>query len=128
MKKKILKVLQICYGSALVIFGLNGFFHFLPIPEKQGFALEFMATLHAAGYIFPAIAIIMCLSGILLLINRAVAFGLLLMLPISFNIFLFHLLHDRAALALAYALFALNMFHILRNAVHYKTIFKKETA
>ncbi len=128
MKKKILKILQIFYGLILVVFGLNGFFHFLPIPEKQGFALEFMTTLHTAGYIFPVVATIMCISGTLLLINRAVAFGLILMLPISFNIFLFHLLHDRAALAVAYVLFALNMFHIFRNANQYKKLFKKEIA
>ncbi len=128
MKKRILKSLQVFYGLALVVFGLNGFFHFLPIPEKQGFALEFMTTLHTAGYIFPVVAGIMCVSGILLLMNSAVAFALILMLPISFNIFLFHLLHDQAALVVAYALFALNMFHIFRNAKQYRTIFKKEVA
>ncbi|MBS0615672.1 MAG: DoxX protein [Verrucomicrobia bacterium] len=121
-----LKILRILYGAALITFGLNGFFGFLPIPEKQGFALEFMTTLHHAGYVFPAVASIMLLSGTLLLLNRATLLGLFLMLPVSFNIFFFHLLHDRAALVVAWLLFALNMFHIFRHKQTLKLLLKGE--
>lgn len=126
MKVNITRIVQIAFGLILVLFGLNGFFAFLPIPEKQGFALEFLETLRQAGYIFPIVAIIMTTAGTLLLLNKWVAFGLLIMLPVSFNIFAFHLFHDLGGLIAAYVLFGMNNFLILRNLSRFKTLFKDE--
>jgi putative oxidoreductase len=123
MKIKITRIVQIVFGLGLVLFGLNGFFAFLPIPEKQGFAFEFLHVLRQAGYIFPVVAAIMTTSGTLLLLNRWVAFALLIQLPISFNIFAFHLFHDLHGLLAAYPIFGLNMFLILRRFKQFKTLF-----
>ena len=127
MKIKITRSLQIVFGLLLVLLGLNGFFSFLPISEKQGFAFEFLHTLHQARYIFPTVAIIMTTTGILLFINRWVAFGLLIQLPVSFNILAFHLFHDWQGLVAAYIIFGLNSFLILRRFRQFKTLFTKES-
>lgn len=118
-----MKYLQIIFGVILVVFGLNALFAFLPIPEKQGFALAFLNALHQTKYIFPVIAAIMTAAGILLLLNRLVAFGLILLLPVSFNIFAFHLFHDRQGLIAAWAIFALNNFFLIRRSKQLKTLF-----
>ena len=123
MKIVITRFVRVVYGLLLVLFGLNGFFSFLPIPEKEGFALEFMQALHHTGYILPVVATIMTGTGISLLLNRGVVLLLLLQLPVSFNIVAFHAFHDFSGLLPAYIIFAMNMFLIVRNIKHYKLLF-----
>ncbi len=117
------RIVEIVFGLLLILFGLNGFFKFLPLPEKSGFASEFLHILHQAKYIFPMIAMIMTLTGTLLLSNRGVAFALLMQLPISINIFAFHLFHDFDGLIVAYIIFGLNNFLIMRRLKQYKNLF-----
>ena len=117
------RIIQRIYGLILILFGMNGYFSFLPIPEKQGFAFEFLNILHHAGYIFPVVATIMTTAGFLFLIDRWVAFALLTLLPISFNIFAFHLFHDWQGLVMAYILFGLNNFLILRRFKQFRILF-----
>ena len=125
MKINLVRVFQIVYGLILILFGLNGHFSFLPVPEKEGFALEFLHTLHQAKYMFPVIVTIMITTGSLLLLNRGVALVLLMQLPISFNIFAFHLFHDWQGLIPAYIIFGMNMFLILRRHKQYKILFNQ---
>ncbi len=120
-----MKYLQILFGLILVTFGLNALFAFLPIPEKQGFALTFLNALHETKYIFPVIGTIMTVAGILLILNRSVGFGLLLLLPVSFNIFAFHLFHDRQGLIPAWVIFALNNFFLVRRREQFKILFQR---
>ncbi|MGZ3732918.1 MAG: DoxX protein [Parachlamydiaceae bacterium] len=119
-----IKIPQIVLGLLLVLFGLNGVFSFLPIPEKQGFAFEFLHTLHEAKYLFPIVYLIMTTTGTLLLLNKWVAFGLLVQLPVSFNILAFHLFHDFQALPIALAMFNLNMLLIFSRSNEYKFLFQ----
>lgn len=125
MRINMVRVLQIVFGLILVLFGLNGFISFLPIPEKQGFAFEFLHTLHQARYIFPVVATIMTTTGVLLLLNRGVNFGLFIQLPISFNILAFHLFHDWQGLIAAYIIFGMNIFLILRRFRQLKILFSQ---
>src|ERR1043165_1431168 len=118
-----MKYLQIIFGLILILFGLNALFAFLPLPEKRGFALDFLNSLHQAKYIFPIIGTIMTTTGILLVLNRWVAFGLILLLPVSFNIFAFHLFHDREGLVAAWIIFALNNFFLIRRREQFKILF-----
>jgi hypothetical protein len=67
----------------------------------------------------------MTTAGFLLLINRWVAFALLIQLPISFNIFAFHLFHYWQGLVMAYILFGLNNFLILRRFKQFKIFFNQ---
>lgn len=117
-----IKIIQKLFGLMLILFGLNTLFSFLPIPEKEGFALDFLHTLHEAKYIFPIVAAIMIGSGTLLLLNKWVAIGLLLQLPVSVNIFAFHLLHDWDGLIMAYIVFGLNNLLIIKNLNTYKIL------
>src|SRR5689334_24337948 len=114
---------QMLFGLILILFGMNGFFSFLPIPEKQGFAVEFMHVLHQTHYILPIVATIMTTTGLLLLLNKGENFGLLILLPVSFNIFAFHLFHDLPGLAAASVLFGMNIYLILKRLNQFKPLF-----
>jgi uncharacterized membrane protein YphA (DoxX/SURF4 family) len=73
------------------LFGLNFFLHFIPNnSQPEGKAAAFLGGLFQSGYIFPLIKIIETISGVLLLANRYVALILVILMPISINILLFH--------------------------------------
>ena len=84
-------VTRILLGLIYFIFGLNFFFHFIPNnSQPEGKAAAFLGGLFQSGYIFPLIKIIETISGVLLLANRYVALILVILMPISINILLFH--------------------------------------
>jgi len=120
-----MRCIQFLFGFSLLIFGLNGFIKFIPLPEKQHFAKIFLETLHEATYLLPTIACLQICTALCLLCNRWVNLGLLVLLPISYNIFFFHVLHDRAALVPAMGILGLNLFLIYDRAEAIKPCLQK---
>jgi hypothetical protein len=79
-------------GLMFLVFGSNMFLNFIPMgPMPKGLAGQFTAALFAAHY-FYVVGAIMVISSILLLVNRYVPLGLVLLGPVLFNILVFHLL------------------------------------
>jgi uncharacterized membrane protein YphA (DoxX/SURF4 family) len=84
-------IARILLGLIFFIFGLNFFFHFIPAgPMPEGKAAAFVGGLFQSGYLFPFLKVVEVTSGILLLANRYVPLVLVVLMPISINIFLFH--------------------------------------
>lgn len=79
-------------GLLFLVFGLNGFFNFMPMPPLPGRAGEFIGALAAAGYMFPLIKGTEVVAGALLLGGRFVPLALVLLAPVIVNIALFHLI------------------------------------
>lgn len=78
-------------GLVFFVFGLNGFFHFMPQPPLPEAALPFVGGLAKAGYFFPLLKGTEVLAGVLLLSGRFVPLALTLLAPIVVNIAAFHL-------------------------------------
>lgn len=85
-------VARVLLGLIFFVFGLNGFFGFLPQPELNAEAGAFIGALAATGYMFPLIKSIEVAAGALLLTNRVVPLALVLLAPIVVNIVAFHAL------------------------------------
>lgn len=84
-------VARIILGLIFFLFGLNFFLHFIPNNvQPEGKAAAFLGGLFQSGYIFPLIKVIETIGGALLLANRYVALVLVILMPISLNILLFH--------------------------------------
>src|SRR6476661_6234312 len=103
MNSMFTKIVRIVLGLALVIFGANMIFHFLPMdqPDTNTAAGRFMYSLGATGYIFPVVGFFEMIIGALLLSKNWIAFALILLVPISINILLFHLFLDIPGLSIA---------------------------
>lgn len=110
-------------GLAMIIFGANKFFNFMPAPELSGEAASFMGALAGSGYIFPTLGVIYILAGLLLVLNKAVPFALVLLVPVSFNIVAFHLKFDPAGVLFAAVVAVLNLFLIYTNWDRFKSLF-----
>ncbi len=81
---------RVLLGLIFFVFGLNGFLGFLPQPPMEGGAAAFMGALAATGYMFPLIKGTEVVGGLLLLGNRYVPLGLVLLAPVVVNIVAFH--------------------------------------
>jgi len=97
-------IARILLGLIFVIFGLNGFLNFIPKsvmgPMPTGTAGQFIGALFQSHYVY-IVSALQVAGGALLLINRYVPFGLVLLGPVIVNIFLFHLLMDPKGLPMA---------------------------
>src|SRR6266550_6812836 len=88
-------------GVIFLVFGLNGFLHFIPMPPPGGVAGQFLGSMFVTKYLLFVFAI-QLIGGVLLLINRYVPLALTILGPIIVNILLFHGLMNPAGLGLAF--------------------------
>jgi putative oxidoreductase len=87
-------------GLIFLVFGLNGFLHFIPMPPPKGLAAQFGGVIFASHY-WVVIFGIQVIGGLLLLVNRFVPLALVLLGPVIVNIFFFHVLMAPEGIPLA---------------------------
>ncbi|HET7545971.1 MAG TPA: DoxX family protein [Polyangiaceae bacterium] len=110
LSSKFATVARIALGLAFLVFGLNGFLHFLPQPPMSGPPADFAGALFATGYMFPLIKGTEVIASLLLLSNRFVPLALTILAPVLVNIVAFHAFLAPAGLALPIVLIALELY------------------
>jgi uncharacterized membrane protein YphA (DoxX/SURF4 family) len=98
--KILTNISRILLGLIFLVFGLNGFLHFIPMPPPSGIAGQFIGALFVSKYLL-VVSGLQVVSGALLLINRYVPLALTILGPIIVNILLFHSLMNPAGIGLA---------------------------
>jgi putative oxidoreductase len=93
-------IARILLGLLFLVFGLNGFLHFIPMPPPTGLAAQYMGALYVSHYLV-FIFLVQVIGGALLLANRFVPLALILLGPVLVNILLFHSFMAPAGLPLA---------------------------
>jgi uncharacterized membrane protein YphA (DoxX/SURF4 family) len=117
-------IARLLLGLLFLVFGLNGFLNFMPAPPPMPEAAgAFAGALAATGYMFPLIKGIEVLVGILLLSNKFVPLALILLAPVSVNIFLFHAVLAPAGMALPVIIVLLHVFLGWANKASFKPLF-----
>ena len=113
-------------GLIFVVFGLNGFLQFIPLPELPGQASEFMGILFGSG-IGAVVKLLEVVGGGLLLasivLNRFAPLALTILVPIVVNISLFHLLLAPEGMAMPVVLVALSGFPLYAYKDNFAGIF-----
>ena len=102
-------------GLSFIVFGLNGFFDFIPMEAPTGEAGVFLGALAATGYMLPMIKLTEIVAGLMLVMNRYTTLALLLLAPIVINVFAFHLFLDSTGLFLALVLLSIEILLIHQN-------------
>ena len=103
---------RVILGLVFLVFGLNGFFNFIPPPSgpvPEG-AMALGGALMKSGYLFQLIKGTEVVVGALLLSNLFVPLALALIAPVIVNIAAFHLFLAPEGLGLAIALVALEIY------------------
>ena len=76
-------------GVIFLIFGLNGFLNFLPLPSPGGVAGQFMGALYVSHYLWVIFAF-QVVAAVFLLVNRYVPLAVAILAPVIVNILSFH--------------------------------------
>lgn len=125
MNSQFTKIVRILLGIILLFFGFNKLMPepFIPLPELPQKAGDFMASLGSTGYVLKTVGIIEIGIAVLLLMKKWVAFALILLVPISLNILLFHMFLDVAGIGGALVVAVLNAVLIYKHWPQYKSLF-----
>jgi putative oxidoreductase len=118
-------IARMLMGLIFFVFGLNFFLHFLSSPAPEGKAAVFLGGLFQSGYLFPLIKVIEVTGGALLLLGLFTPLVLVVLMPITLNIFLFHsfLEPSGAALAISLVLLASQIWLAWAYRNSYKQLF-----
>lgn len=118
---------RVVLGLIYFVFGLNFFLQFLPTPPSSGGVADaFVGGLFQSGYFFPMLKGIEVVLGALLLIGLFVPLALVILMPISLNILLFHafLTPGNATMGIVIVLVHLYLAWSYRD--YYKPLFNRK--
>ena len=125
--KIVISVARLLLGLIFVVFGLNGFLNFLSMgPMPSGLAGQFVGALVLSHY-FWVVAGLQVAGGALLLVNRFVPLGLVLLGPVIVNIILYHLFLNPTGIALAIVVAILWLIVFYGHRQYFSGIFVQRT-
>lgn len=119
---------RIILGLVFFVFGLNGFFHFLPQPPMPDRAASFIGALMSAGYLFPLLKAVEVVAGAMLLAGVFVPFALTLLAPIILNIAGFHLFVAPGGLGIVGLVLTAELFLACRHREAFAPLFARRKA
>ena len=125
--KIVTMIARLLLGLMFVVFGLNGFLHFLSMgPTPSGLAGQFIGALTQSHY-FWVVAALQVAGGALLLVNRFVPLGLVLLGPVIVNIILYHVFLNPTGMAMALVVTILWLIVFYAHRQYFSGIFTQRT-
>ena len=120
-------IARLLLGLIFVVFGLNGFLNFINMgPMPSGLAGQFIGALALSHY-FWVVAALQVAGGALLLVNRFVPLGLVLLGPVIVNIILYHVFLNPIGIALAIIVVILWLIVFYAHRQYFTGIFVPRT-
>lgn len=124
MKNKIFFLSRLVSGVLLVVFGLNGFLQFMPMPQPTPEMGQYLGALAKSGFIFPIVSVLQIIVGLAYLGNKFVALSSIIILPIIINAFLAHLFLDINGIGASLILLILISLLMIKYKEQYSEILK----
>jgi uncharacterized membrane protein YphA (DoxX/SURF4 family) len=120
-------IARLLLGLTFVVFGLNGFLNFLSMgPMPSGLAGQFIGALILSHY-YWVVAALQLVGGVLLLVNRFVPLGLVLLGPVIVNILLYHVFLNPVGIGLAIVVTILWFIVFYAHRQYFSGIFLQRT-
>lgn len=123
--KKAALVIRVLMGILFLVFGLNGFFNFIPMPPMQGASADFVGLLIVSKLLY-VVHLIEIFCGTLLLSGFYIPLALLVLAPIIFNIFWFHLMLAPEGAPLGVVLLGMELFLLWNHKKAFSSLLKKK--
>ncbi|MFJ7737693.1 hypothetical protein ACIQ2D_15370 [Lysinibacillus sp. NPDC097287] len=127
MKKQDLvsKIVRIIFGVMMVGSGigmiiLGGF----PIEYENVSANQFMIAMVDTGYFVLFLALVKIVCGIAFITNRFLPLALVIFMPVSINMVMFHIFLEPVTGVGAYMILAMNVFLMVKNIESYRPLLK----
>lgn len=124
--KHVFTTARILLGIIFLVFSLNYWIGFIPIPAPaaESLAAGFMGAIYGSGFL-TLVKVLELVSAVLLLSGRFTNLALTLLGPIVVNILLFHALIKQADHALSVVIAILALVVLIGQKNYLKTIFAK---
>ena len=120
MKNRILFVVSLLFGLMFINSGLNKFFNYIPVPDDLPESMiKLMGAFMQIGWLFPLVAVVEIVGGLLFIIPKFRALGAIIIFPVMVGILLTHLINSPSGLPIALVLFAINLWVIVENREKY---------
>jgi putative oxidoreductase len=104
-----------------IVFGLNFFMQFIPIPAMTGLPQEFFGVMAVKSNYMLVVKVMEIAFGLLLLLPKTRALGLVLIAPICVNILMYEVLIEHRP-GIGVALVILCLMGMMLNREKYKSI------
>jgi len=118
-------IVRVLLGAMMLFASISYFFKLGPVqPEPTGGLATLMTGFMASKYIFPVAKVIELLAGLMLVSGKFVRLGTIILLPISINIFLIHVVVSGTDIPMAAGILFANVFLIYANWDGFKEIVK----
>lgn len=116
-------IARLLLGLLFLVFSLNFWFHFIPIPSPEAGtpAGNFMFAIYGSGYL-TFVKVLELLGAVLLLSGKFVNLGLSLIGPVVINILLFHFLLAGGGYGLPVVLGILSLVALLGRSDYVKAL------
>lgn len=125
MNSQFTQITRTLLGLILIVFGANKIYSFIPLPQPPLEAASFLNSLMDTGYMLTLIAIVEICIGLLLVLKLWVPFALIVLLPLSLNVFLFHLFLDVPQIGASLLVLAMNIVLLYKNKKRYVPLFRE---
>ncbi|MGM0580612.1 MAG: DoxX family membrane protein [Bacteroidota bacterium] len=125
MKTKILFVFSLLLGLMMINSGLNKFLNYMPIPEDlPENVMRDNEALMEIAWLLPLIGVAELLGGILIIIPKTRALGVLIIFPVMVGVLLTHIFVAPSGLPIALVIWAILIWIIIDNKDRYLPIIK----
>jgi len=121
MNSKVFMVVRILLGLFVLVFGLNKFFNFMPMPELSADAGAYFGALSNSKTLM-LVAFVEIVAGLALIFNKYSALLALILMSVSINAVLFHAVLDPGGIGGALVLLILNIVVLFGYIDKYKTL------
>ena len=121
MNSKVFTVLRILLGVFVLVFGVNKFANFLPMPELGADAGAYFGAL-ANSKTLALVGVVEIVAGLALILNKYGALLAIILMSISVNAVLFHTVLDPGGIAGAAVLLILNIAVLFGYKDKYKAL------
>ena len=116
-------IITYLFAIIYLVFALNYFFGFLPMPPLEGDALQYMTLLGTTGYM-TAVKVLELAVAIMLLLNIRRPLAWLLILPVSTNILMYDVFIVGLP-TLGVLMMTMNVYMVYRLRENYACIWAK---
>lgn len=121
MNPKVFMVLRILLGIFVLVFGINKFANFMPMPELSADAGAYFGALTSSKTLI-LVALVEIVAGLALIFNKFGALLALILMSVSINAVLFHAVLDPGGIGGAAVLLILNIAVLIGYKDKYKEL------
>lgn len=115
-------LLCLLFGIMFMNAGLDKFFHYMPVPPLEPEMQKVGEAFMTISWLMPLIGFIELIGGLLFILPRTRALGAIVILPVMVGIVIHNAVYMPEGLAIAGALFLINIWMIIDNREKIKNL------